>query len=727
MKEKLSVTAIFPMAGRGTGFGYKFKPFITVEDATFIQRAVSSFDKCFHHIKETIFIFLEEQEREFNVSQRLKEIFPLLNYRTVILDAPTSGPAETVRKAIEKDGRIKGEIIICDCDHYVDVEPLFNYLLEGNNESCIVPVWNLRGEDIKGWSVAALSDEGHISSIAEKELPKSPGGFFGVIGCYYFNDASLVMNNKRYISEIIQDLINKNEKIKGIKVFKAEFFGDPERLQKTLNIRKKQKGTIFCGLDGTLIDHEDNPSYEGSLKIIPGVLEKLKKWSEEGYHLILATSRKSEQEKELVKALKEANIIYDRLITGIPSGPRFLINDRKPSDMLTPQAMAFEIERNKGLSELEIDSTKPNILKMFKGGSLSKTLLIENSGKLFVRKVISKDKSMSSKYLKLKQQCNDLKRLSKLCREVIPKIYKEEENSFEYYYDMEFFPDHDLLVNYSNVEKLKAVKLLLKKMSNSVYKHGALLSNSGNVWLINHFSDKIYPKIAEDKLPQKLFYLVNSDRVSIEGKEYSGLSLLLKKSLEQPYISHLSPNYLSPIHGDLTFENILYKTSTYNLATNSYEPSIKLIDTDGIDFVDPPELDLGKMFQSIISQYDLWSLKKDTLVKIDEFGNIALNFKPDLSLLNDAGEYVNAWSEIINGDLKDIMIKGHFYMGLHLIRMIPFRLAVSEDQALFALISAIKAITYSLNLIREKREINSSSKQQDSYPSDSFENDSNYK
>jgi len=701
MNENLSVTVIFPMAGRGERFGYKFKPFIAVEDTNFIQRAVSSFDNYLKYVKEIIFVFLKEHEEEYNVSQRLKEIFPNLKYRIIILDNPTQGPAETVRKAIEKDNQIKGKILICDCDHYLDVEPIFNSLLEDNKTICIVPLWNLIGEDIKSWSIASLSDSNYISAITEKELPKSPGSFFGVIGCYYFNDPLFLMGDKLYVSEVIQELINKNEKIRGIKISKAEFFGDPERLEKALSIRKKQKGTIFCGLDGTIIMHEKRPLYENSLKILPGTLDRLKRWRDDGYHIILVTSRKKEQEKELVKALEESNIIYDQLITGIPAGPRFLINNRKPSDILTPQAVAFEIERNRGLSDLAIDTAQSNILKMFKGGSLSRTLLIESSGKLFVRKVISKDKSMFSKYTKLKQQCNDLRRLSKLCKEIIPKIYREEENSFEYYYDIEFFPDYDLLANYSSGEKLKAIKLLLKKMS-SIYKQGTYLSTAGTVWLANHFSDKIYPKLKEEDLPQRLFYLVNSERVSIDGKEYSGLALLLKKSLEQPFINYLSPTYLSPIHGDLTFENILYKTSSYNLATNSYEPSIKLIDTDCIDFVDPPELDIGKILQSVVSQYDLWSLKNETLVKIDEFGNIALNFKPDQSLMNDLPEYLNAWKDIIKGDIKEIEIKGYFYMGLHLIRMIPFRLAVSEDQALYALISAIKEITKSLDLIREK-------------------------
>jgi len=338
---------------------------------------------------------------------------------------------------------------------------------------------------------------------------------------------------------------------------------------------------------------------------------------------------------------------------------------------------------------------------MFKGGSLSKTLLVEKTGKLFVRKVISKDKSMVQRYIKLKKQFSDIKRLSKLCKALFPILYEEVENSFEYYYDMEFLADYDLLSNYANQEKIKAIKLLLKSMRENIYNPRAHISISGDEWLRSHFAEKIYPKIKEEKLSSNLYYLVKSDRFVIDGKTYSGLLHLLKKSLEQPYISILKPAYLCPIHGDITFENILYKNNAYNLETNSSEPSIKLIDTDCIDYLDPPELDLGKMLQSVISQYELWSSGKDFLVKINDVKDISLNFKPDYALLNDLKEYLSLWKGIIEGDDKHMEIKGRFYMALHLIRMIPFRLVVSKDHALFALASAIKEMTNVFDMIKD--------------------------
>ena len=70
--------------------------------------------------------------------------------------------------------------------------------------------------------------------------------------------------------------------------------------------------------------------------------------------------------------------------------------------------------------------------------------------------------------------------------------------------------------------------------------------------------------------------------------------------------------------------------------------------------------------------------------------------------MNNLGEYINAWSGVIKGDEKDIEIKGYFYMALHLIRMLHFRLSVSEDQGMYAIASAIKAMTHALELIKIK-------------------------
>ncbi len=235
MEENLSVTVMFPMAGRGARFGYKFKPFLDIGNKKFIQRAVESFTASLDNIKEIVFVFLKEQEEQFNVTSTLKKMFPNINHRSVILDAPTNSHAETVTKGIVQ-GKISGKIILCDCDHYLDAEPMFEYLKKNNEDSCVIPLWKITEDEVKSWAIASVDSKMKALSIAEKRFPEKKGDYYGIIGCYYFRNAQEVISETRTaVSDSIKILLEANKIVKGVQISNAEFFGDPERLQKALS------------------------------------------------------------------------------------------------------------------------------------------------------------------------------------------------------------------------------------------------------------------------------------------------------------------------------------------------------------------------------------------------------------------------------------------------------------------------------------------------------------
>ena len=115
--------------------------------------------------------------------------------------------------------------------------------------------------------------------------------------------------------------------------------------------------TIFCDLDGTLVKHPGDvmvitsPDYK--LELLPGVKEFLYTIDSNRYHLIITTGRKEGLRDATVKQLQNAGIIYDQLIMGIGGGGRHLINDKK-TDNKTKTAFAHNINRNKGIGDLEI-------------------------------------------------------------------------------------------------------------------------------------------------------------------------------------------------------------------------------------------------------------------------------------------------------------------------------------------------------------------------------------
>src|SRR5665213_2184308 len=59
--RKLSL--IFPMAGQGARFGYRFKPFLDVQGKSFIEAAFAPFREGLPQIDKVDFIVTAEQER----------------------------------------------------------------------------------------------------------------------------------------------------------------------------------------------------------------------------------------------------------------------------------------------------------------------------------------------------------------------------------------------------------------------------------------------------------------------------------------------------------------------------------------------------------------------------------------------------------------------------------------------------------------------------------------
>ena len=214
-----------------------------------------------------------------------------------------------------------------------------------------------------------------VVEVAERRLPAAAGFFRGVIGCYYFHDMQAVMaecleNSVTRFSGYFNRLAARRAPAQGVILEEAEFFGDGERIR-LLEEGKPARGTIFCDIDGTLIQHEDRPDYSRLPRLLPGSREKLRQWIAEGYHVVLCTARRTEDEPRLVEMMRELALPYHRIVSGLPSGMRVVINDRKPHAMFTSQAASLEIARDQGIAAVEIlPGRKLEVLRRFPGGSL---------------------------------------------------------------------------------------------------------------------------------------------------------------------------------------------------------------------------------------------------------------------------------------------------------------------------------------------------------------------
>ncbi|HET9624928.1 MAG TPA: NTP transferase domain-containing protein [Kofleriaceae bacterium] len=244
----MDVTVLFPMAGRGVRFGGTFKPFLRYGDELFIEAAVRPFRDHLAHIRRFVFVYLAEQEAAFAARAELARRFAGLPFEVVLLEQPTRGPAETIAHAAAARG-LTGRTLICDCDHALDVAPLFADMAAHPDAACVIPTWSLAGESLASWSVAAIAPGGAVTAIAEKAMPVvaegAPVDCRGVIGCYGFADVADVARRAlagtaTNLSDVIAGYLREGRAVRAVSIDHAEFFGDPARLERALGLKPAQ-------------------------------------------------------------------------------------------------------------------------------------------------------------------------------------------------------------------------------------------------------------------------------------------------------------------------------------------------------------------------------------------------------------------------------------------------------------------------------------------------------
>jgi hypothetical protein len=102
-------------------------------------------------------------------------------------------------------------------------------------------------------------------------------------------------------------------------------------------------------IDGTIFRH--NGHLKEKEELLPGVSEFWQKIPKEDF-IILLTAREMSYERVTIENLRKFKIRFDHIIFGLPKGERIMLNDVKPSGLIT--AHAINIERDTGLSKIDV-------------------------------------------------------------------------------------------------------------------------------------------------------------------------------------------------------------------------------------------------------------------------------------------------------------------------------------------------------------------------------------
>ena len=640
-----------------------------IESLSFIEKAYQPFEKFSDYVNEVVCICTKEQSEKHDAVKKLRECLPHNNVRVIVIEEQTSGPLQTVQEALRIGEGIKGSVVICDCDHSINISPLIDRL--DSNADVWIPTWEITEDEHQNWSKVVHNKKG-IHMICEKEhVASETYNVDGIIGCIWFKDVNKLLKIEGdYISDALKEFIAKKKVMGIVPIDRAFFFGTPEMYDNCVNQLRKQC-TVFCDIDGTLLKHSNHSDCDFDKTEMCTGYQKLARWRQEGHKIILTTARSEKYREETDAFLNFLGIKYDEMVMGLPAGPRVIINDRKPSKKFTRSAKAMEISRDQGIEHLNLSSTINSndlkILHTYEGNSFATAYLVDGNPP-FVRKHIVKNDANKIHCDKLRRQAEDLGRLDCYSPGITPKVYNIHENEYELYYDMECLDDYTLLDELGP----EHIDVVLDKMHKDIYSISKQVE--GVEWLKRFIKNKLYAKFDMYREDKTLAWLIDSDEVTINGKKYTGL----KKTLENMDLRLVKPSFLSPVHGDFTLENIFIKGT-----------DVKLIDMDGGDYLDAPELDLGKMCQSVMSNYRDWRKRFDVISDVNDDEKTITCVSDYFSYPDSVDSTLDKWRDILKDNKEGVALKGMFYMATYFIRFVPFRMNVSRYHGIFALVMAI--------------------------------------
>ena len=282
-------------------------------------------------------VILKEHDEKYLARKKLEEAFGN-KVDIVVLDKPTSGPADTVYQAIKR-GRVNlsSPLLIKDCDGFYKTEEK-----EGN----IIYVAKLskhpriRTAGAKSYTLA--NDQGIINSVVEKRIVSDHfcvGGYqFETTQSYINAFEKLSTTNEIFVSNIVDYMISKDN------IFfesEVENFIDVGTSEDWFDFNNKP--TYFCDIDGTIV--KSKWDYYDDVEPIWDNVSALVSKKQEGCKIIFTTSRPEKYRKLTQNILDGLGFAGCNLIMGIHHSKRVLINDYATSNPY-PTAVAVNIKRD---------------------------------------------------------------------------------------------------------------------------------------------------------------------------------------------------------------------------------------------------------------------------------------------------------------------------------------------------------------------------------------------
>jgi len=329
---------IVPCAGLSTRFP-NMRPKYLLTDYSgklMIERAIGNFLDL-HNI--TI-VILKEHDEKFKAKQKLQDAFGE-SVNVVVLENPTTGPADTAFHAISQNKNINlnEPLLIKDCDGFYE-SPMIN----GNAiyVSKLSKNKDIRNAPAKSYTIT--NEQNIITTVIEKQIVSDSfcvGGYqFETVNLFFEACAKLKLtsNTELFVSNVIDYLISNGNVFIESEVENFVDVGTSDDWFKYNN-----KPTYFCDIDGTIVKtkHFHYEQYEPLVNNVRALLEKQKN----GCKFIFCTARPQKYETLTRNILNEMGFKNYTLIMEVHHSKRVLINDYATTNPY-PSAIAINLKRD---------------------------------------------------------------------------------------------------------------------------------------------------------------------------------------------------------------------------------------------------------------------------------------------------------------------------------------------------------------------------------------------
>ena len=317
------------------------------------------------------------------------------------------------------------------------------------------------------------------------------------------------------------------------------------------------------------------------------------------------------------------------------------------------------------------------ILKELKGGSLSKTVVIEEDGKKLVRKFISRNINREYGLVRWQSQIRKLQIMSQaIGSRNVPKILSLGVQDDNYYYDIEYLENSKNLLDYL-IEPYENVKV------NTAFENlfGVIESYRKTSFGPVKGSFSLY---MQEEIVSVLKRVLSDSHVnSLSSSDFDGVEKLCNEAFE---LIDSNKDYLKQIelvetltHGNLTLENTMIDTAG----------RIKLIDLYAETYCESWLGDVSQIMQSCIGNYELVN-------DLDESAFHCLFTEISISENASYEEFRQLLNKFISKLSHDDKLVLEVFYASQFIRMFPFKIDKTPRKALYFIIKGLGILNKAL-------------------------------